>query len=222
MGGYWRFILDYRKYFISRTVAFSINDHVIECGDTTWQIRNIAATKIGQRKLIPKNPEPKFFEPQPTLDLNFKVLAVAFIVSILIGSSIQHEFLGFVIALAVVALIIRHKDNILKKKKSVWQARKDIVSKQQAVWQDMQKNPPVLHSLMLETNAGSKPLFYSYNEPQIKKVRDAIRESMEKKETGDVRFDIDTVNIGGEGGINNFGSEIFSQVVNEVSEHVVD
>lgn len=77
----------------------------------------------------------------------------------------------------------------------------------------MRRNPPVLYSLMLETNAGSKPLFYSLDETQIVKANDAIKSSMEKKESGDIKFEIETVNVGGEESINNFGSSIYNQSI---------
>lgn len=80
----------------------------------------------------------------------------------------------------------------------------------------MRRNPLVLFSLMLETNAGSKPLFYSLDETEIIKANDAIKQAIAQKDVGGVHFQIETVNVGGEDSINNFGSTIYKQsIVNE-------
>lgn len=102
----------------------------------------------------------------------------------------------------------------LKTRKATWDADKAKTQRQHAVWQHMRNNPPVLYSLMLETNAGTKPLFYSMDEEQIRKVNAAIKRAMEKKEGGDIHFNIETVNnVGGPDSINNFGSTIYSQTL---------
>jgi len=143
--------VNYRSFVESSNIDFKVNDHLIECGQDTWQIRNIAATSVG-KKIIPLNEvEPKFEAAEPEFELNFSA--------------------------AIVSSVI------------------------------------ILYSLLLETNAGSKPLFYSFDEAQITKANNAIKRSMEKKETGDVQFKIETVNIGSEDSINNFGSSIYNQSI---------
>jgi len=76
----------------------------------------------------------------------------------------------------------------------------------------MVDNPLIFYSLMLETNAGSKPLFFSFNYDQIMKANNYIKLAMERKDMN-INFDIDSVNVGGEGSINNFGSNIYEQVM---------
>lgn len=209
--------MDYRRYIASSNVEFKVNDHLIECGSTTWQIRNIAATSIGRKTIPLKEPEPRFETAEPRLELKLFAMAMAvavawMVVRFLFGSP------GFAVAAALGAagVMIYFAVNRLNTKKSEWLAAKNKVEGHWKVWDEMHRNPPVLFSLMLETNAGSKPLFYSFDESQIARVNGMIKLSMEKKEMGDIRFEIETVNIGGEESINNFGSSIYNQSIQGV------
>lgn len=206
--------MDYRRFISSSNVDFKVNDHLVECGSTTWQIRNIAATSIG-RKVIPFNePEPRFTTNEPKLELNFSALAIAaFVPWIGIRLFFDSPNFAMIVSLGAVSAVIYFALENLKTKKSEWLAAKAKVESHWKIWDEMRKNPPVLYSLMLETNAGSKPLFYSFEKPQIVKVNDTIKRSMEKKESGDITFKIETVNVGGEDSINNFGSSIYNQSI---------
>ncbi|MEY3995711.1 MAG: hypothetical protein RL344_54 [Pseudomonadota bacterium] len=206
--------MDYRRFIPSSSTEFKVNDRVIECGHTTWQIRNIAATSVGKR-IIPLNePEPKFETPEPSLDINFKGMALASAAAwLVITLFFNSPNLAIFVAVGIAAAIIYGSVETLKTGKSNWLDAKEKIAKQWDIWDTMRKNPPILFSLMLETNAGSKPLFYSFDEEQILKTKNAIKQSMEKKETGDIKFEIETVNVGSEDSINNFGSSIYSQSI---------
>nr|VFK28278.1 MAG: hypothetical protein BECKMB1821G_GA0114241_103525 [Candidatus Kentron sp. MB] len=209
--------MDYRNYIKSSNIDFSINNNLIECGETTWQIRNIAATSVG-RKVVPfHEPEPIFNEPEPTLNLNLKSMLITSALA-WIGMGIFSESLGFSIFIVLIVLgafIIRAYINI-DDRKEAWLSKKSSTEKRWEIWNKLRNNPLVLYSLMLETNAGSKPLFYSLDESQIAIANNAIKESMDKKENADVNFKIETVNIGGDESINNFCSSIHSQLLQEV------
>lgn len=206
--------MDYRKYVSLSHIDFKVNDHLIECGHTTWQIRNIAATSIGRTVIPFTEPEPKFDRPEPSFDLNVGGLAVA---AGLVWLGVRYV-LGMpngalVAAIGVAALFVHGAVDTLNTSKAAWAAERDKTQRQRAIWEQMRNNPPVLYSLMLETNAGTKPLFYSMDEAQIKQVNAAIKRSMEKKETGDIHLEIESVNVGGPDAINNFGSSIYNQSV---------
>lgn len=206
--------MDYRRFIASSNVDFKVNDHLIECGNTTWQIRNIAATSIG-RTVIPFNePEPRFETAEPKLELNFSGMAItAAIAWLVVRFLLSSPNFAILVALGVVGAMIYFAVDGLNTKKVAWLSDKGTIESNWKVWDEMRKNPPVLFSLMLETNAGSKPLFYSFDKPQIAKANDAIKRSMEKKEGGDIKFEIETVNVGGEESINNFGSSIYAQSI---------
>jgi hypothetical protein len=209
-------IMNYRKFLSSSHVDFKINDHLIQFGATTWQIRNIAATSIS-RKTVPFNePEPKFETPEPKLSFSFSTTAMLAVAAwVIVRFIFSSPNIAVLLALGIFAGMIFLSVENLKKEKSVWLAEKTRVENNWKIWNEMRTNPPLLYSLMLETNAGSKPLFYSFDEAQIAKANDAIKQSMEKKETGDVTFAIETVNVGAEDSINNFGSSIYQQSIQQ-------
>jgi hypothetical protein len=206
--------VNYRRYIESSNITFKVNDHLIECGSTTWQIRNIAATSI-RRKVIPFNePEPVFTTPKPTLNCNFKaMLACASLTWLFAGSIINSLSVGFAAAIVVLIAFLVFYTKKLTANELIWDQEKQKVAENWKIWNEMRQNPPVIFSLELETNAGSKPLFYSFDESQILKANDAIKRSMEKKESGDITFQIETVNVGGDESINNFGSSIYNQSI---------
>lgn len=209
--------MDYRRFIASSNVDFKVNDHLIECGQTAWQIRNIAATSI-DRKVIPLNePEPKFETAEPKLKLNFSAIAMMVAITwVVVRFFLSSPNFAIFVALGVAGVMIYFAVNSLNTKKSEWLSAKGKIEFHWNVWSEMRRNPPILYSLMLETNAGSKPLFYSFDEPQIAKANNAIKRSMEKKETGDIKFEIETVNVGAEESINNFGSSIYNQSIQGV------
>lgn len=208
--------MQYRRFIASSNVDFKINDHLIECGQTTWQIRNIAATSIGKRVIPFREPEPIFQAEKPKLDINISKMAIfsalAWIATYILTSSSN---LGIIAALGVAGATIYFAKKNLDQRNFEWEEQKAAIEREWKIWDEMRRNPPVLHSLTLETNAGSKPLFYSLDRPQIVKVNETIKRSMEKKETGDIKFEIETVNVGGEDSINNFGSSIYQQSIQE-------
>jgi hypothetical protein len=206
--------VDYRRFIKSSNVGFKVNDHLVECGSTTWQIRNIAATSINRRVVPFNEPEPRFETAEPKLELNFSSMAiVAAIAWVIFRFFLDAPNFAIVVALGVAGAMIYVAVSNLNKKKAEWLSAKARIESHWKIWNQMRQNPPVLYSLMLETNAGSKPLFYSFDEPQIVKANDTIKRSMEKKETGDIKFEIETINVGGEDSINNFGSSIYNQSI---------
>lgn len=209
--------MNYRRFITSSNINFAVNDHLVECGTTTWQIRNIAATSVG-KKIIPfKEPEPTFSIPEPQLEIRFFTTAITATISWLISNSLSDsKNIATLVAIGIIALFIYTANETLTARKKDWLSEKNKIETKWKIWDEMRRNPPILYSLMLETNAGSKPLFYSLDEEQITKANTAIKRSMEKKESGDIKFDIETVNIGSEESINNFGSSIYNQSIQGV------
>lgn len=213
--------MNYRRYIDHANTTFSVNDHLVECGSTTWQIRNIAATSVGRRVLLNKEPEPIFTQPEPKLSLPWRwmlglSLGSAVVVNVLFRSNALAwlVFLGCLVAFVVSAT--RRKDQLILQ----WQEARAKVQRQWAIWDEMRRNPPVLFSLKLETNAGSRSLFYAWDEDVIVKARDAISDAMSKKELGTVTYNFDTVNVGAEDAINNFGSHIYQQTIAEATNGI--
>lgn len=211
--------MNYRRFLPSANTTFKIDDHLIECGRSTWQIRNIAATSVGRNELRVNDPEPRFGRAKPKLNLNPKpflwATGLTWLATRLISGDSTYAFWGGVLAASgVVAWAFR----ALTVRKEEWLADWHRFQKVHQLWQNMRTDPPVVFSLMLETNAGSKPLFYSFEESQIEKANHAIKISMAKKAAKEISFQIETLNVGGDQSINNFGSSIYHQALREVSD----
>lgn len=205
--------MDYRKAVNIDRVEFRVNNNIIECGQTTWQIQNIAATSTGRRVLQVDEPEPIFNEVEPTLDLDIKVLLITSGGIWLSVGMLMNSGFGLLLALCAGGAMIYLQNAKLDQAKLEWSSRQEEVQRAWNTWDDTRRNPPILYSLMLETNAGSKPLFHGFDESEITKARNAIRSAMERRTMTDVSFVIETANFGGAGGINNFDSEIGKQII---------
>ena len=208
--------MDYRRFISPETMNFKINDHLVECGRTTWQIRNIAATTISSKKAPFNVPEPKFDLCEPQLEIRWALIVIVFfivwlVVSVFMSSPNLGGFLAITATLPVFYLAWEAR----AASKVAWLNAKAKHDHNWSVWDAMRANPLILHKLMLETNAGSKPLFYSLDEQHIIKVNDAIKNAMTKKESSEIQFNIETVNVGADDSINNFSSSIYTQSIQE-------
>ena len=101
----------------------------------------------------------------------------------------------------------------LRRRKADWAAEKQRIAGHWAIWDEMHRDPPVFFRLMLETNAGSKPLFYALEEQQILRANEPLKAALEKQSAGDVNLSIQALNVGSPDAINNFGSSIFNQSI---------
>ena len=205
---------NYRRYMTLSDLDFKVNDHLVQCGQTTWQIRNIAATSVGRIEIPLNVPAPRFDVPSPEFEYPLKMTfwcggILMFMLQVALNMAALTLLVGLGILIGVGYLSYKNWKYRLAK----WLQEKERIEQQIKIWKTMKNDPPVVFRLMLETNAGSKPLFYSLDEPQIEKANDAIKAAMEKKKTDAVHFQIETVNVGGDSAINNFGSFIFEQSI---------
>ena len=210
--------MNYKRFISSSKINFEISDHLIECGGAAWQIRNIAATSIGKEIIQNNQPEPRFMQDEPKIE-DLGSLVGGLIVSIIIAWVVigcSQRPLAIMIAIVILGIpsfvifwVVQQKNE----KKEQWLEEKARTQKKWEKWNEIRNNPLVVYSLMLETNAGSKPLFYSLDESQIIRANNAIKKAMEKRDTSDIKFEIESVNIGGAGSINNYGSSIYNQAI---------
>ncbi|ACS80753.1 hypothetical protein [Maridesulfovibrio salexigens] len=209
--------MNYKRYIESTSSEFEVNEHVINSGNTTWQISNIAATSVSKKEIPFNEPEPTFTDSEP--EFNFGSIGGSFVFAAIAWAICRFFFdlsLGAVIvAVAVVCLFILTAYSTYGDEQKKWKSDKAEVEREWEIWNKIKQNPPVLYSLMLETNAGSKPLFYSFDEAQIIKAKNAVDQSMQNENSKDVKLEIETVNIGGNDSINNFASKIYEQSIQE-------
>jgi len=210
--------MNYGNLVDSSNVNFEVHDHVVKYGKVTWQIINIATTTI-EKIIIPFNePEPYFGESEPSYDVSFSAMFFFGLLSwIAVRAWLDAPRLAIFAVVVVIGITLYVASVEFDEKKSAWLRRKNNIAEKWNIWNTIRQNPPVLYCLILETNAGqSKPLFYSFHESQITKAQQAIEKSMEKKTVGNINFQIETVNVGGEDSINNFGSSIYKQAIRRV------
>ncbi|MFZ2967798.1 MAG: hypothetical protein WA080_01940 [Sulfuricurvum sp.] len=222
--------MNYRNLVKSSNIEFEVHDHVIKCGKVTWQIRNIATATVKKNIISFDDDEPYFGESEPSYDLNLSSLfsfwffAWFFLYSYAYDNAyiLFYALLGknaYLFIFSPVFLVVGKGLYSSSIKKSAWSKRKNNFIEKWKIWNTIRQNPPVVYSLVLETNAGgdSKTLFYSFDESQITKAQQAIEKSMERKTVGNINFQIETVNVGGdENAINNFGSSIYNQAIRDV------
>lgn len=209
--------MSYKKYIDSKNLEFNINENIIECGNTTWQIKNIAATSVNKNTVPFHEPEPVFSESEPEIEISPKPLFITCAIAALVAYYFSDNLtISGIVAAIVVGVGLYNAAQKYNEKKMAWEGRKYLVQRKWQAWDNMRKNPLVLYSLMLETNAGSKPLFYSTDEDSIQKANSAIKQAMTTKNPSHLNFQIDAINIGAGDSINNFGSSIYQQTIQEI------
>ncbi len=189
-----------------------IDSRLVKAGSkATWPIRNLAGVFHNERKVDIGIPEPTFYESEPEGKLTIK-----FAVICLIGGVVATVIFesGIFFWIGAIAAIFNVWDN-KSAEKTAWQARKNDFLKRQAVWRLFKDNPPVVYSLLIETNSGSKVEFYSFDSEGILNAFRAIDNAMSEPVEHQVTYNINTIDLSGDTNINNIGSTIFEQNVRE-------
>lgn len=206
--------MNYSKYVDVRSSAFKVSNKLIEFGGATWQIKNVAATHVEEIRVVLKDPEPVFSESKPGVSINFKAMFISALIVFVVGAIyFGKASAGMVLAFLTLAAFVgtafaKNSDEVEK-----WQQRKNEVQRKWDIWNEIRNNPPVIYALTLETNAGSKPLFQSFNKSQMTQANDAIKRAMASDDVVGFNLNIDTINVGSGESINNFGSTIYNQTL---------
>ncbi len=209
--------MKYGKYISSSKDNFEIDEHLIEYAGTTWQVRNIAATKVSKEVIPFDEPEPSFDVAKPDFTWVWFALGFGGFIAIFVAFTIKVGFqaptIAFLTGVGICGLAVGLTVWIVNIQNTEWKSAKARFNRVWKIWDYMRKNPPVVHKLMLETNAGSKPLFYSLEESEIARVNAAIKNAMSKKEVGRVTLTIEGLSFEGNNSIINIGSSIFEQAI---------
>lgn len=206
--------MEYSNFANVESRQLKVSNKLIELGGTTWQIRNVAATHIDHIVVRFDIPEPRFNEAKPCLNLRIGYMlalsAGALLASHLWTREIHWGTAGSMVAVAGFVLFARIEK---AGETRAWESRQREHQERWDVWNYIRNNPPIIYTLTLETNAGSKPLLQSLNERHMENANNAIKKAMSADTPVSIECHIDAVNIGGRDAINNFASKVYEQSI---------
>jgi len=216
--------LNYSSFISSRKVNFEIKNNIVKCGSSTWQISNIAAASIMEIVVPFKESKPCLPDAEPKFRVNFKKLIFIALAVWLTMKFLFHfpkaEFIEWVSVCLAICISLYISYNNYKKEMQHWAKIKDVYFKKIKKWEELKNNPIRYFRLKLETNAGSKTLFNSFDSKQIARAKESIEESMNKEKYESIlqidALQVEQYNINGENNINNFRSEVYGQILNGV------
>lgn len=158
-----------------------VSEHLIECNQITYQIKNLTATAV-RRYTVPIDvPEPTMKSPAPSHGTGTAVLiggiAGCFCFALLAGTPVVGFVFGLVV-FAVAAIVLNGK---FRAEIEPWKRSAARVNAQHERWSTLQSNPIILYSVVLETNAGSSPIFHSTEQAEIVRANETIKDAMSRK-----------------------------------------
>lgn len=188
-----------------------ISEKLVEVGDDTWQIKNLTGVSTRESKVVLDVPEPTFSESKPAGEFQFAPLIILTVIGAIIASNTNNPlwFWGG----GIIGLFSIWNDKADEKQK--WQRKYDNYCHQYWVWKELKDNPPIVYSLAFETNAGSRPAFYTFSKDSIVKAVNAIKQSMINPTESLTTYNINAIDLSGDTNINNVGSTIYEQNIKE-------
>lgn len=189
-----------------------IGEKLIEVGDDAWQIRNLTGISRREAKVVLDAPEPTFSEKEPSGSIN--ILVPVFWAGLGFGGTVflNHQA-PFWIGLVIAFFSLWDSNSPAKQ---AWSRRKLAFEKMHAIWKSLKDDPPIVYSLAIETNAGSRPIFYSFDRDGIAKVVKAVKAAMINPEHSSTTYNINAIDLSGDTTVNNVGSTIYEQNIKEI------
>jgi hypothetical protein len=188
-----------------------VGEKLIEVGDDAWQIRNLTGISRREAKVVLDAPEPTFEEKEPSGSLN--LVAPLVWAAIGFGATVFLEkAFPFWIGVAIGVFSMWESNSGAK---SAWASRKATYEKRHAVWKKLKDDPPIVYSLAIETNAGSRPVFYSFDKDGIAQVVKAVKNAMVNPDHASTTYNINAIDLSGDTTVNNVGSTIYEQNIQE-------
>ena len=189
-----------------------IGEKLIEVGDDAWQIRNLTGISRREAKVVLDAPEPTFDEKEPSG--SFNILTPIFCAGLGFGGTLFfNSEVPFWIGVAIGVFSVWDGKS---SEKQAWASRKASFEKKHAIWKKLKDDPPIVYSLAIETNAGSRPVFYSFDRDGIAKVVKGVKDAMINPEHSSTTYNINAIDLSGDTTVNNVGSTIYEQNIKEI------
>lgn len=189
-----------------------VGDKLIEVGDDVWQIKNLTGISRREVRVAFDAPEPTFDEAEPKGSINW----FAPILGAAIGYGFAVYFNHPIPAFVGLGLGLLKIWNSNTEEKLAWSKRKAGFEQRHAIWKELKENPPIVYSLTIETNSGSRPAFYSFDKDGIAQVVNAVREAMVSSEHSSSTYNINAIDLSGDTTVNNIGATIYEQNISEI------
>lgn len=185
-------------------------------GKDIWQIRNIIKFSTGQTSIPIDYSEPKFEEAQPQMIRNIPKALVALALGILISVLFLIKWIYLLSLFIAVGIVIYSLDKS-KKKMDKWAKQKNIHDNKLKKWQEISKNPPIVHSLSLETISTSTLLFYTYNFNEVESIVGAIKQAMTNKlDKEEMEIEVNAIDPENKSQISAISNAVAEQVEKEI------
>lgn len=198
--------------FSTKSQTIEISEKLIESDNNAWQIKNITGISQGEYEIPFKEPEPEFNIPHPSGELKLFRSCVIFFIGFLIANAAEVPLIALIAIVMAVSTVWDGK----KEEKEIWHRRYNEYKQKHDAWKNKKNNPDRIYSLSIETNAGSKPVFYSFDKPSILKAVGSIKKAMIEPLEQAITYNIETVELSSDTNINNIGSNILNQNIQEV------
>jgi hypothetical protein len=189
-----------------------IGEKLIEVGDDAWQIRNLTGISRRESKVVFDAPEPTFYEIEPSGSINIMTPLFLFGGGIFLTSVFDHPAPFWIGSILGALSIWDGKTS----EKQAWAKRKEHFEKRHAIWRKLKDEPPTVYSLSIETNSGSRPVFYSFDRDGIANVVKAVKDAMINPDHISTTYNINAIDMSGDTTVNNIGSTIYEQNIKEI------
>ncbi|MBO0614450.1 MAG: hypothetical protein RL122_616 [Pseudomonadota bacterium] len=203
--------MNYSQYIPSEAQTITVGPVLIESGDYVWQIRNIVGISVGEKTFPPTGSAPVFDKKRPEMQNNsywfMLLMVISFILSLIANNALLVIFsvLGGLIPLAI------HSS-----KMNEWNKENTKYIRELTIWNDLLRDPPKAYSLTIETNSASFPTFHSFDKQSVTEAAQAIKQAMITPRTDQVVFNINAIKVNGDATVNNIGSKIYEQQIQEI------
>jgi hypothetical protein len=161
----------YGQFAPRKVVDVALSNHLIEYGQTSWQVKNVAATSVTEDEIAFDVACPAFTLPAPSLVARFTI----FVVGALFTLSVGLALVWLIYFALLIWAVITYRSELAK-----WEAAKKSVEQRRKFWETLNQNPFKFFAVSLHTNAGVDPLFFALDRTEMERISGAIKDAMSR------------------------------------------